>query len=315
VLTSVATEAAPGRTVYALAKRRRDRRSKRSITAGRWASMLLMTLGGGTLLIAGDAPADRYVRRPLHYAPNHNFSDGTYVPAQAGFNLADVSDVGQLKALPAGVPGLIWIGQCAGVDARFIATITPYIDNAGIFGFFLMDDPDPRPNRLTGRSECEPGNLMAESDWIHTHVPGAKTFIVPMNLSSAYAPSFLGTYNPENTHVDFYGIDPYPCRTEANGCDYTMIDKFVRAAEASGIPRSRMVPSYQTFGGGKWRDGNGGIYILPTAEQLREIMDRWRRAVPAPAFDMAYSWGSQNGDVALENTPELQRALAVQNAR
>jgi hypothetical protein len=94
-----------------------------------------------------------------------------------------------------------------------------------------------------------------------------------------------------------------------------MIDKFVRAAEASGIPRSRMVPSYQTFGGGKWRDGNGGIYILPTAEQLREIMDRWRRAVPAPAFDMAYSWGSQNGDVALENTPELQRALAVQNAR
>ena len=270
-------------------------------------------LGFGTLLIAGDAPADRYVR--LHYAPNHTFSDGTYVPAQAGFNLADVSNVNQLTALPAGVPGLIWVGQCAGVDTRFIATITPYIGKTGIFGFFLMDDPDPRPGLLTGRAECEPADLMVESDWIHTHIPGAKTFIVPMNLASAYAPSFNGTYNPANTHVDLYGIDPYPCRTEAGGCDYSMIDKFVRAAEASGIPRSRMVPAYQAFGAGKWQDGNGGSYILPTPEQLRELLDRWRRAIPAPVFDMAYSWGSQNGDAALENAPELQRAFADHNVR
>jgi hypothetical protein len=276
--------------------------------------MPLATVGLSALLIAGDAPADRFDWPLLHYAPNHNFSGGTYVPAKAGFNLADVSDVGQLRALPAGVPGLIWIGQCSGVDARFIATITPYIGKERVFGFFLMDDPDPRPNPLTGRPECDAGDLMAESDWIHTHIPGVKTFIVPMNLASAYAPSYHGTYNPQNTHVDLYGIDPYPCRTEAGGCDYAMIDKFVRAAEASGIPRSRIVPVYQAFGAGRWHDGNGGAYILPTTEQLREILDRWRKIIPAPAFEMAYSWGSQNGDTALETAPELQRAFSVHNA-
>jgi len=32
----------------------------------------------------------------LHYAPNHNFdAHGTLRPAQAGFNLADVTDPGQ----------------------------------------------------------------------------------------------------------------------------------------------------------------------------------------------------------------------------
>jgi hypothetical protein len=307
------TQATRGRTAPDLKKRRHDRRRN---FAGDWPIWTLFTILGFAMpLIVGDAPTAKYVRPALHYAPNNNFLDGTYIPGQAGFNLADVGDVGQLKTLPADVQGLVWIGQCAGVDARFIATITPYLGNAAIFGFFLMDDPDPRPNRLTGHAECEPANLIAESDWVHTHMPGAKTFIVPMNLSSANAPSFLGTYNPENSHVDFYGIDPYPCRTEINGCDYTMIDKFVLAAEASGIPRSRMVPTYQAFGAGNWRDGNGGVYTLPTAEQLREIMDRWRRALPAPAFDMAYSWGAQNGDVALENAPELQRAFAVQNAR
>jgi hypothetical protein len=93
-----------------------------------------------------------------------------------------------------------------------------------------------------------------------------------------------------------------------------MIDKFVRAAEASGIPRSRIVPVYQAFGAGRWHDGNGGAYILPTTEQLLEILNRWRKIIPTPAFEMAYSWGSQNGDTALETAPELERAFSVHNA-
>src|SRR5258705_12226424 len=116
-----------------------------------------------------DVPARAGPRSALHYAANGNFnSNGRYLPAAAGFNLADVSTVAQLNSLPDGVKGLVWVGQCNGVDATFLSTVRPYIRNAKLFGFYLMDDPDP-----TGvhRSLCTAENLKAESDWIHANVP------------------------------------------------------------------------------------------------------------------------------------------------
>jgi hypothetical protein len=43
------------------------------------------------------------------------------------------------------------------------------------------------------------------------------------------------------------------------------------------------------------------------------MLERWGRLVPAPVFDFVYSWGSQNGDEALENSPDLQAAFARHN--
>ena len=163
------------------------------------------------------------------------------------------------------------------------------------------------------KSPCTPENLKAESDWIHDHVPGAKTFVVLMKLSSSKAPSFVNTYNPSNSHVDLFGIDPYPCRTEIPDCDFEMIDRYVAAAEAWGIPRSRMIPIYQAFGGGSWRDDGGGKYVLPSKKQIEQIFERWDKMVPAPVFDSAYSWGSQRADEALENSPDLQAVFARHN--
>lgn len=247
----------------------------------------------------------------LHYALNGNFDLATnFLPGSIGFNLADVSSVAQLHSLPDGVKGLVWVGQCNGVDRTFLNTIRPYIGNAKLFGFYLMDDPDP-----TGkyRTLCRAENLTAESDWIHANVPGAKTFILLMTMSPSTTPSFAGTYNPANSHVDLFGIDPYPCRTELKGCDYDMIDRFVAAAESWGVPRDRMVPVYQTFGGGNWVDDGGGRYALPTVSQLQQILAHWEALLPTPAFDVAYSWGSQNGHVALENSPDLQEVLLRHN--
>ena len=252
----------------------------------------------------------------LHYAPNGNFgSRGQYLPAKAGFNLADVSSVAQLNALPHDVKGLVWIGQCSGVDTRFIMTVKPYIGNAKLFGFYLMDDPDPRPlsGLLARQNYCPPANLKAQSDWIHEHVPGAKTFILPMNMGSRQSPSFENTYNPSNTGVDLYGIDPYPCLSELAGCDYEMIERFVRVAEASGIPRNQMVPVYQTFGGGEWKDELGGKYTMPTSAQLKEMLARWGALIGKPQFDFAYSWGSQRSDLALEGSEELQQTVSFHN--
>ncbi len=247
----------------------------------------------------------------LHHAPNRKFdSRGRYVPGRAGFNLADVNSPAELDSLPDDVKGLVWIGLCTGADPVFIRTVRPYIGNPRLFGFYLMDDPDPtgRYGRL-----CRPADLRAESDWIRANAPGAKTFVVLMNLSSSKAPSFMNTYNPANAHVDLYGIDPYPCRTEFNDCDYDMIDRYVTAAKAWGIPRDRMIPVFQAFGGGDWTDDAGGKYRMPSVGQLKAILTRWRALVPAPIFDSAYSWGSQRNDAALEGSPELQSVFSAHN--
>jgi hypothetical protein len=251
----------------------------------------------------------------LHYAPNGNFGPtGDYLPGGVGFNLADVNSVSQIESLKAGVKGLVWIGQCNGVDAKFLRTVQPYADSQKLFGFYLMDDPDPRDLsavKLAGR--CAAEDLKAEADWIHTNIPGAMTLIVLMNMSSSKLPSFEGSYNPANSRVDLFGLTPFPCRTELNGCDYEMIDRYVTAAESWGVPRSRMVPIYQAFGGGRWRDDVGGQYVLPTPDQEHQILTRWRALVKAPVLDMAYSWGSQEADAALESAADLKEVFSIHN--
>ncbi|WP_299812065.1 calcium-binding protein [Tardiphaga sp.] len=247
----------------------------------------------------------------LHYASGNNIdTNGNFTPAQAGFNLADVSSVDQLNALPAGVKGLVWLDQGDGVTQSFIDAVKPYIGNPNAFGFFLKDEPDP-----TGQwnTLVTAANLKAESDYIHANVPGAKTFITMMNMGSSDNPSFANTYTPENTHIDFFGIDPYPVRSGTSTVDYSMIDKAVAAAEAAGIPQSNIVPVLQTFGGGNWVDDSGGHYVMPTAGQEQQMLDHWAALVPNAAFDYAYAWGAQNGDLSLEGSKELQDVFLKHN--
>ena len=247
----------------------------------------------------------------FHYAPNNNFdSSGNYLPGAVGFNLADVSSVGDLASLPSGVKALVWLGLCDGVDAAFVDAVRPFAGDPRVFGFYLMDEPDP-----TGQWAplCTAANLMAEADWIHANVPGAQTFIVMMNFDTSTAPTYADTYRPENSHIDLYGIDPYPCRTETNGCDYSMITKAVAAAESSGIPVDTIVPVYQAFGAGNWDDDGGGQYTLPTANQEQHILSTWAPLVPNPVFDYAYSWGTQNSDQALERSRDLQAVFFAHN--
>ncbi len=124
----------------------------------------------------------------LHYASGNNLdSQGNFTPAQAGFNLADVSSVDELNALPDGVKGLVWLDQHDGVNQSFIDAVTPYIGNPNVYGFFLTDEPDP-----TGQwnTLVKPEDLKAELDWIHANVPGAQTFITMMNMGSSRRSEF-----------------------------------------------------------------------------------------------------------------------------
>jgi hypothetical protein len=254
--------------------------------------------------------------RVLHYAPNNNFApDGTYVPARAGFNLADVSYARDLSALGPDNSVLVWVGLCHGVDDAFLRIVNAYARTPHLFGFYLMDDPDPRPAApaVDPGHACPAANLRAEADWIHSHVPGARTVIVIMNLGDSAHPFFGNSYEPEQSHVDLFGLAAYPCRTDLNGCDNGIIDRYVAAALEAGIPRNRIVPIYQTFGGGDWHTDTGGHYTLPTVRQASDILSRWHQLVPDPVMDMAYSWGAQKGDAALETAPELRSLFVLHN--
>jgi hypothetical protein len=268
----------------------------------------LLALAVGAIA-AFDSAASSGLRRvptPLHYAPNNNFdARGEYLPGKIGFDLADVSNTAILRTLARDVKVLVWVGQCDGVSEKFIASVTPFLEDPRVFGYYLMDDPDPRPGlRLT--PPCLPSNLRAESDWLHEHAPGTMTVIVLMNLSNPTTPSYKNSYNPDNSHVDLYGLSAYPCRTVFKGCDLDIIDRYVRASDMAGIPRSQLIPVYQAFGGGEWRDDWGGSYILPSAAQEAAIIRRWLKLVPHPVIDMAYSWGVQREDTSLQSAPGLK---------
>ncbi|MER9071950.1 calcium-binding protein [Mesorhizobium sp. M0904] len=242
----------------------------------------------------------------LHYTSGGSATE----IANAGFNLADVQYVSQVNALPDGMKGLVYLNEHEGVTSSFIEKMTPFLGNPNVFGFYLVDEPDP-----TGRwgTYATAENLKAESDWIHEHFPGAKTFITMMNMGSPTNPDFTNTYNPANTHIDYFGIDPYPVRTGTDTVDYDMIDRAVAAAVKSGIPANNIVPVYQAFGGGNWETSDGGRHVMPTPEQMQTMIDHWAALVPTPGFDYTYKWGTQNGDTALESSSELQAVFREHN--
>lgn len=241
-----------------------------------------------------------------HYAPNDNFgASGRYLPAGDRFNLADVTYVQQTRGLPSTDRALVWLGSCGGVDPVFLSRVRPFLGHPTVFGFYLVDDPAP--------SRCPPRNLKAESTWIHQHFRVVRVFIVLMNLSSPSTPYYGHAYTPASTGVDLFGLDMYPCRTELHGCRLGYITKAVHAAVTSGVPVHDIVPMYQAFGGGTWPDGSGGRFLLPSVSQERQIVETWASVIPAPAFDYAYSWGSQRGDISLSEAPKLQRFFAARN--
>jgi hypothetical protein len=94
----------------------------------------------------------------LHYAANANIVNGTYAPGADGFNLADVSSKGTADALPAGVEGLVWMGNTiAGATAAFQAEINSMIGDSKIYGFYLavIAAMQLQPARLP----CEPASI------------------------------------------------------------------------------------------------------------------------------------------------------------
>lgn len=273
------------------------------------AVMMAATLAAGGCS-GPSSPAAPWPVTSLHFASNSNFSEaGGYLPAADGFNIADVDShvKKELDSLPDGVRALVWLGDCGGVTPDFRSAVAQFAGDPKLFGFYVMDEPTP--------STCPARNLLAENNWIHAHVPGAKTFAILENLGRAAQPDFAGSYTPQDSGLDLIGLDPYPVRSELHQPDYAEIAAYVRSAESLGWPESSIVPVYQAFGGGNYPDDANGHWVLPTAAQERQLLAAWATVVPHPRFDYAYSWGSQRGDSALGQSPALRGVFAEKNSR
>jgi hypothetical protein len=235
----------------------------------------------------------------LHYTSNE---DGGYAaPASLGFNLHDTgTDRGTIDSLPNNGRALVWLGEkCpSGLSSSFTSAVNGLGGDARVFGYYLSDEPDP------GSCPQGPANVAAETDYIHAHSSGQRSFVVVDDTPGAWA-----AYAPAHSHLDLVGLDPYPCRTDTSGCDLSMIDSAVTRAEAAGIAQSIIVPTFQVFGASP-------AWVMPTPSQLQSILAEWAKLIPAPVFDYSYSWGCQGGSLSacLQSTSADQPVIQAHNA-
>jgi hypothetical protein len=233
-------------------------------------------------------------REYLHFAANMRGDHPG--AASAGFNLADVSTQVALRALPEGMKGVYWLGSgynfnrsnCSWrlSDKQVTETVMAIRDNRKFSGiYYISDEPHP------GLCPDSPQRVAERTALIHSHDPGGKTFAVVLNSSTA-----PNEFAQMKDSADYIGVDPYPCnvKNELTGCNYTALRQRIDQALGAGIPSTRIVPVFQTFGQA-CRSSGDSYYRLPTAAETEIMLAIWDEKVPVKdrPFDMAYSWGKQ----------------------
>jgi hypothetical protein len=92
----------------------------------------------------------------------------------------------------------------------------------------------------------------------------------------------------------------------------------VQAATEAGIPAEAIVPVVRAFGS-ECADNPSGR--LPSADDLRQMLDRWARHVPDPKLEITYAWENLPGWTCptladadgSEDRPDLQSVMREHN--
>jgi serralysin len=272
---------------------------------------MMKRLIAAALFVSVSAPALSADLIPWRMTSGSNWNNG-YAPGNLGFNLADVSSLSILNLLPEGVKGLVYVGGsnggCSGDSPQFRAFVDQFKGNAKLWGFYLMDEPYGR--QVGSTPACPMINLKAETDYVHANFPGISTFVKLGNIGSTTKPDYMDFSIPGM--LDVYGVGGYPCRTANAGpdkCEYEMIDRYVKAALDAHIPREKMAPTYQAFGG--WDN----VFVVPSSAQMQKLLDKWHTLLPSPPMSFAYSYGQQpKSTSAISTNPALQAVFRDWNA-
>jgi hypothetical protein len=233
---------------------------------------------------------------------------------ELGYNVFDVGpSAEELDGLPDGAQGMIWVGDFScgegfGLsDEEFHAAVDELGDDERVYGWYIVDEPDP--------AECPsvPEAIRERADYIHEHAPGQVAFFSATDYE-------YGPLVPESTHADVVGFDPYPCRDDGDGrCDLSIMDTMIGDAVEAGFDRDIIAPVLQVFGtscaeNGGWR--------LPNGEELGQILTRWQELVPNPPLEITYTWGNQEEWACptlmdadgTDGQPDLQSVIQQHNA-
>ncbi|MEV4254291.1 hypothetical protein AB0J52_14155 [Spirillospora sp. NPDC049652] len=259
----------------------------------------------GSAAPAVPVAAPRHSSGTLHVALNMPAADRERAAA-LGFDLFDVGP-DEVGSLPKDGRALVWVGNttCGGFGLSaddFGSTVKRLARDPRVYGWYLSDEPNP--------AECPGivGQIRERADLIHRYAPGQKAFASLTDWT-------MTPLKPSATHLDLIGLDPYPCRSDASGCDPKAIGAMVAQADRAGFARAMMVPVIQTFG--QACSAGEKNWKLPTPAQLTTILGQWEAVLPHPAFDISYSWGHQSDWACptLADSPGLQQVMKLHNTR
>lgn len=217
------------------------------------------------------------------------------VTADLGFTAVDVTP-SQVQDLPETRRGLVWLGgydrtRCTLLTSdeelrRQFATYQLASDPR-VLGYFIADEPNTDHNCPQSVEQ-----LRARTALVHSLDPDPRRF----TLANVDDPAEFAAFK---TTVDVLATDPYPCRI-GKPCDTHLIPDRIASLRRAGV--TRYVAILQAFQGTGWR--------WPTAQELQQMLDQWRRSAWCGALVFSWTWAGAQ----LADHPELLAVLKAFNA-
>jgi hypothetical protein len=232
---------------------------------------------------AGAAPPFRFI---------YNSSSAAATVIANGWDLVDVGSQWSADHLPGRTKGLVWIGDydngsCSWEvsDAEVRAHVSAAARDPKVFGWFFSDEPNPYA------CKDAPAQHRARSNLIHSLDANTHTVIVldSNGFKGRATRDALDQLPLWKDAADYVGLDPYPCY-QHEACDFSWIDRTIRAANAAGLPYWGVV---QAFDDSSWR--------WPTPAELSHMLAQWGTSRESGYMVFAWTWAGKS----LSSKPDL----------
>jgi hypothetical protein len=232
---------------------------------------------------AGAAPPFRFI---------YNSESAASTVIADGWDLVDTGSKWSADHLPGRTKGLVWIGDydngsCSWEvsDAEVRAQVSAAAHDPKVFGWFFSDEPNPY--------DCKdaPAQHRARTNLIHSIDPNTHTVIVldSNGFKGRATRDALDQLPLWRDAADYVGLDPYPCY-QHTACDFSWIDRTIRAANAAGLPYWGVV---QAFDDSSWR--------WPTPAELSHMLAQWGNSRESGYMVFAWTWAGNS----LSSKPDL----------
>jgi hypothetical protein len=265
-------------------------------------------------------PADRGSARCHGAAPSYThrglFSreeDGSFDRiASLGFNLID-SVPGTVADVQPGLEAMVWVGNfddetCTFEmsDSELSTHVAALAGDPRVGVWFISDEPSPNCPDVYAQHADRTALIKAID-------PEAEVLIVIDGNSGAETLEQIPHWSGIADHI---GINPYTC-WQGQECRLDWIDHVAEAADASGLDYWGVVQAFgEPTGAGSTMCALSGCGKprLPTEDELHRQFYRWRASRMTGYLVFEWRWPDGAPALWLANQPDLQAAVASENA-